>query len=77
MDSNLDGAKAYTKYIIPSTIFQIILGQVALLRSIGKPKEGMTINIYTALINLVLYCIFVMKLGMGLGGSAFATLIAT
>lgn len=77
VDSNLDEAKAYTKYIIPSTIFQIILGQVALLRSIGKPKEAMTINIYTALINLVLDYIFVMKLGMGIGGAAFATLIAT
>lgn len=75
--TNLEDAQQYTKYIIPSAIFQMILGQVALLRSIGQPNQAMLINIYAAVLNIILDYIFVMKLGYGISGAAFATLIST
>lgn len=75
--SNIEYAREYTRYIIPSTIFQIILAQTMLLRAIGEPVKAMVINVATAVINIILDYIFVLKLNMGISGAALATLIAT
>lgn len=70
-------AKEYTRYIIPSTIFQIIMGQTIVLRSVGEPLKAMFVNVATAILNIILDYVFVIKFGQGIGGAAFATLLST
>ncbi|MGL4307492.1 MAG: MATE family efflux transporter, partial [Cetobacterium sp.] len=76
-DSNFLEAKEYTKYIIPITTFQILLGQSTLVRGIGDPITSMGVNIFTATVNVILDYIFIMKLSMGILGASLATFIAT
>ena len=76
-DSNITFAKDYTKYLIPITIFQMILGQSTLIRGIGNSVTAMGVNIFTGFLNVVLDYIFILKLNMGISGAALATLIAT
>lgn len=75
--SNFQDAKDYTKFIIPITVFQIILGQSTLIRGIGDPITAMGVNIFTAFLNIILDYIFIFKLSMGILGASMATFIAT
>ncbi|WP_297598716.1 MATE family efflux transporter [uncultured Cetobacterium sp.] len=70
-------AKEYTKFLIPIAVFQMILGQSTLIRGIGDSVTAMGVNISTGVLNVILDYIFILKLGMGIGGAALATLIAT
>ncbi|MGL5088805.1 MAG: MATE family efflux transporter [Cetobacterium sp.] len=75
--NNISSAIEYTNFLIPITTFQIILGQSSLVRGIGDSITAMGVNIFTGLFNVVLDYIFIIKLDMGIGGAAIATLIAT
>ncbi|MCQ8211772.1 MATE family efflux transporter [Cetobacterium somerae] len=75
--SNIPFAIEYTNFLIPIATFQIILGQSTLIRGIGDSVTAMGVNIFTGLFNVVLDYIFIMKLNMGIGGAALATLIST
>ncbi|MGL5901630.1 MAG: MATE family efflux transporter [Cetobacterium sp.] len=75
--NNISFALQYTKFLIPITTFQIILGQSSLIRGIGDTVTAMGVNIFTGLFNVILDYIFIIKLGMGIEGAALATLIAT
>ncbi|MBC2856058.1 MATE family efflux transporter [Cetobacterium sp. 2A] len=74
---NIVYAKQYTYYIIPIAVFQIFLGQSTLMRGIGYPVSAMGVNIFTAVVNIVLDYIFIMKFSMGILGASLATFIAT
>jgi putative MATE family efflux protein len=76
-DGNLSYAVEYTKYIIPIAVFQILLGQSTLIRGIGDPITAMGVNIFTAVLNIILDYLFIIKFGMGISGAAFATFIST
>ncbi|MGL5970932.1 MAG: MATE family efflux transporter [Cetobacterium sp.] len=75
--NNISFALQYTKFLIPITTFQIILGQSSLIRGIGDTVTAMVVNIFTGLFNVILDYIFIIKLDMGIEGAALATLIAT
>ncbi|MGL4642634.1 MAG: MATE family efflux transporter, partial [Cetobacterium sp.] len=75
--SNMSSAIQYTNFLIPIATFQILLGQSTLIRGIGDSVTAMGVNIFTGLFNVILDYIFIIKLDMGIGGAALATLIAT
>lgn len=75
--TNIVYAKQYTQFFIPIVIFQIMLGQSALIRSVGNPFAAMAVNIFTAVLNIILDYIFILKLSMGIPGASFATFIST
>ena len=70
-------ALEYTRFIIPVVILQMILGQSTVIRGIGDPVTAMGVNIFTALLNVVLDYLFIIKWNMGIGGASLATFIAT
>ncbi|MGL5543122.1 MAG: MATE family efflux transporter, partial [Fusobacteriaceae bacterium] len=74
---NMGYALEYTRFIIPVVIFQMILGQSTVIRGIGDPVTAMGVNIFTALLNVVLDYLFIIKWNMGIGGASLATFIAT
>lgn len=74
---NMGYALEYTKFIIPVVIFQMILGQSTVIRGIGDPVTAMGVNIFTALLNVVLDYLFIIKWNMGIQGASLATFIAT
>ncbi|MGL6131650.1 MAG: MATE family efflux transporter, partial [Fusobacteriaceae bacterium] len=73
---NMEYALEYTKFIIPIVIFQMILGQSTVIRGIGDPVTAMGVNIFTALLNVVLDYLFIIRWNMGIGGASLATFIA-
>lgn len=75
--SNITSAIEYTNFLIPIATFQIILGQSTLIRGIGDSVTAMAVNIFTGIFNVILDYFFIIKLDMGVGGAALATLIAT
>jgi len=70
-------AKAYTKYILMSTVFMSCsMGLNNFIRAEGNPKIAMLTMFIGAIINLILDPIFIFGMGMGIKGAGLATLIA-
>ena len=70
-------AVEYNKYLFPVTIFQLIyITYCSFVRLEGRPMESMVINLASAIVNIVLDYILIMRYGMGMKGAAIATAIA-
>ena len=75
--SNFAPALEYTKFLIPMGLFQLILGQSSTIRGMGNLFFSTFINILTAILNVILDYLFIMKWNYGIAGAGLATLIAT
>lgn len=62
--------------LIGNVITHLYLGLNAMLRSLGSPIKAMIATIITVAINLILNPLFIFGLGLGIKGSALATVIA-
>lgn len=69
-------AKEYITIILAGTLFNALgFGLNSAIRSDGSPNIAMATNLIGAITNIILDYIFIMKLGMGIKGAAYATLI--
>ena len=69
-------AKEYITIILAGTLFNALgFGLNNAIRSDGSPNIAMATNLIGAITNIILDYIFIMKLGMGIKGAAYATLI--
>jgi putative MATE family efflux protein len=59
-----------------NVITHMYMGLNALLRSSGNPKKAMYATIFSVIINLVLNPLFIFVFGLGIQGSALATIIS-
>ena len=72
-----DDAVAYLRIMIGGTIFGMIYNLfAAYLRALGDTRRPLYILIFSCLLNLVFTLWFVLGLGMGVAGAAWATIIA-
>lgn len=62
--------------LLGNVITHIYLGLNALLRSLGRPIKSMIATIITVVLNLILNPLFIFKFGLGIKGSALATIIS-
>ena len=70
-------AVEYNKYLFPVTIFQLIyITYCSFVRLEGRPMESMVINLASAIVNIILDYILIMRYGMGMKGAAIATAVA-
>ncbi|MCQ2401875.1 MAG: MATE family efflux transporter [Lachnospiraceae bacterium] len=65
--------KIYCVGLISLTVYNLC---AAILRAVGDTKRPMTFLIVTAVVNIILDLLFVLKFGMGVEGVAWATVIA-
>jgi putative MATE family efflux protein len=73
----LDFAREYLRIISIGSVFMIIsIALDPLVRNDGKPRLSMNIMIAGVIVNLVLDYIFIMRMGLGMSGAAFATIIS-
>jgi len=76
-DRTLPHARAYMQILLFGNVFtHMYYGLNAQLRSTSRPMYAMYANIGTVAINTVLAYLFVMRLGWGIAGAAWSTLIA-
>ncbi len=76
-DKSIDQALSYSRIMTPALIFLLFTeGAYAIFRSEGNAKLVMIISFIGVLINMVLDPIFIFWLGLGVGGAAWASLIA-
>ncbi len=69
-------AKEYLKVVLPGMFFTTIAFNLsALMRASGYPKKSMYIMVGGALLNIALDALFVVGLGKGIAGAAWATTI--
>lgn len=69
-------AKDYLSIIYWGMIFQCIgFGMNNFIRTTGSPKRAMVTMLTGAVVNIVLDYLFIIKMGMGVKGAAFATII--
>ena len=70
-------AREYLRVIFMGSVFMILtIALDPLVRNDGKPRLCMNIMIAGVVVNLVLDYLFVMRMGMGMSGAAFATIIS-
>ncbi len=70
-------ASEYLRIIFIGSIFMILtIALDPLVRNDGRPRLCMNIMVAGVLVNLVLDYLFVMRMGMGMSGAAFATIIS-
>lgn len=70
-------AREYMEVILlGNVVTHMYLGLNALLRSSGNPQKAMYATIFSVIINLVLNPFFIFVLGLGIKGSAMATVIS-
>jgi putative MATE family efflux protein len=62
--------------LIGNVITHLYLGLNAMLRSLGSPIKAMIATIITVVVNLILNPLFIFGLGLGIRGSALATVIS-
>jgi putative MATE family efflux protein len=75
--SALAFARDYLRIIFAGSVFIILsVALEPLVRNDGKPRLCMNIMIAGVIVNLVLDYLFIMHMGMGMKGAAFATIIA-
>jgi putative MATE family efflux protein len=73
----LDLAHGYTRIIIPSLPLLIVgMCSSAVLRSVGDPRRAMYVTLAGAIVNTALDPIFIFALGLGINGTAIASVIA-
>jgi putative MATE family efflux protein len=73
----LDFAREYLRIIFMGSVFMILaIALDPLVRNDGKPRLCMNIMIAGVIVNLVLDYLFIMRMGMGMSGAAFATIIS-
>jgi putative MATE family efflux protein len=71
-------ARAYLLIILWGIPFRAFaMGSNNIIRSEGRAKVAMTTMVLSAGINIILDAVFILGLGMGVGGAAIATVIAT
>ena len=71
-------AKDFTSIILLGSVFQIVsMGMNNFIRAEGNPKVAMYTMLIGALLNCVLNPIFIFGLGLGIKGSALATVAST
>ena len=76
-DTTLPYAYDFMTIILIGNVFtHLYLGLNALLRSTGRPQLAMYATLGTVAINLILAPIFIFVFDMGIGGAAFATVLA-
>ncbi|KDR95430.1 putative efflux protein, MATE family [Peptoclostridium litorale DSM 5388] len=69
-------AKEYITIILAGTLFNALgFGLNSAIRSDGSPNIAMATNLIGAITNIILDYLFIMKLGLGIKGAAYATLI--
>lgn len=77
-EGNLGYALEYSRWLFPAITAQMLyMVLCAFLRTEGRPSYSMYMNLGSALLNMVLDYIFIVKYGMGMKGAALATAIAT
>jgi putative MATE family efflux protein len=70
-------ARDYIHIIMFGSVFgSISFGVNNFIRAEGSPKTSMYTQILSAGVNIVLHYVFIMKMGMGIKGAAWATVIA-
>lgn len=77
-DAVLPYARDFTTIILLGSVFQIVsMGMNNFIRAEGNPKIAMYTMLIGALLNCVLNPIFIFGLGLGIRGSALATVVST
>lgn len=70
-------AREYLRIIFAGSVFMILsIALEPLVRNDGKPRLCMNIMIAGVIVNFVLDYLFVMRMGMGMMGAAFATIVS-
>lgn len=70
-------AREYLRVIFMGSVFMILsITLDPMVRNDGKPKLCMNIMIAGVVVNVVLDYLFIMRMGMGMSGAAFATIIS-
>lgn len=70
-------AKDFTNIIVAGAVFgSISMGMNNFIRAEGNPKMAMYTQVVGAIINIVLNYIFIFKVGLGIKGSALATVLS-
>lgn len=70
-------AREYLRIIFAGSVFMILsIALEPLVRNDGKPRLCMNIMIAGVIVNFVLDYFFVMRMGMGMMGAAFATIVS-
>ena len=70
-------AHDYTQIIMFGSVFGALsFGFNNFIRAQGNPKIAMLTNIFAAITNIIFNYVFIFKLGWGLKGSAFATILS-
>jgi putative MATE family efflux protein len=73
----LDFAREYLRIIFMGSVFMVLaIALDPLVRNDGRPRLCMNIMIAGVIVNLVLDYLFIMRMGMGMSGAAFATIIS-
>jgi len=77
-DSNLGEALKYNYYLLPFAIFQIaFIALNGFIRVEGNPMLSMKINVFGALLNILLDYILIAHMNMGMVGAALGTAAAS
>ena len=70
-------ARSFMQVILCGTFIQFLyLGLNAVLRAAGKPRQAMNATIFTVVMNIILDIVFILWLGWGIRGAAFATVMS-
>jgi len=73
----LDLAHGYTRIVVPSLPLLVVgMCAAAVLRSVGDPRRAMYVTLTGAVVNTALDPIFILWLGLGIDGTAIASVIA-
>lgn len=76
-ESTLPFAKQFINIILLGSIFNIISFALnSSIRSDGNPKKSAIIMVVGCLVNMILDAVFILVLGFGIQGAAFATIIS-
>lgn len=76
-DQTLPYGRQFMQIILLGNVFShTYFGMNAVLRAIGKPRQAMMATIFTVCMNIFLDVIFIIVLGWGIRGAAFATVIS-
>lgn len=77
-EGNISYALEYSRWLFPAITAQMLYVVLcAFLRTEGRPSYSMWMNLGSALLNMILDYIFIVKFSMGMKGAAMATAIAT
>ncbi len=76
-EATLPYARDFMQIILAGNVFShMYFGMNAVLRAASKPKQAMYATIFTVFMNILLDVVFILWLGWGIRGAAFATIIS-